>query len=52
MKIKYTGEETQYRRERQEKRLSHIQSLHDNTVADELPAAELPEVFIGIQEVS
>jgi hypothetical protein len=46
-----TGEKRRIRRERQEKRLSHIQALHDNTVADELPEALLPEVFTGIQEV-
>ncbi|MGD9505692.1 MAG: hypothetical protein AB7W37_12330 [Syntrophobacteraceae bacterium] len=30
--------------------MSRIQALHDNTVADELPEALLPEVFTGIQE--
>ena len=51
MRKKYTGETARHRRESQEKRLNHIQALHDNTVAEELPETLLPEVFAGIQEV-
>jgi hypothetical protein len=51
MRTKGTGEKWRNRRERQEKRQDHIQALHDNTVAEELPEALLPEIFDDIRQI-
>lgn len=50
MRKKYTGEHAKHRKDRQEKRQSHIHALQKNEVAEELPEALLPEVFLGIQD--
>ncbi len=50
MQKKYTGERAKHRKDRQTKRQSHIHALEKNEVAEELPDALLPDVFLGIQE--
>ena len=46
-----TGEKRRIRRERQEKRLNHIQALYENTISEELPQILLPEIFSDIRDV-
>lgn len=50
MRKKYTGEQAKHRRDRKAERQKHIQALHENEVAEELPKVLLPDIFFGIQE--
>ena len=48
---KYTGEKAKTRKVKQVKRQKHIQAIHKGEIAEELPEALMPEVFLDIQDV-